>query len=445
MKKQENTPIVNKIEIDEKTAEPHIVRVSKKQLSIAEKRKRADEKYDKHDFVSRKADKSVGKQMAMDRVFGTDKITETTNKRQKILKLVVTLVFVAFVVGVLFATAYDDFFGGDPNRKPLSWEEVSALLSSSWLYLLLALFSLFCCFFFKAIKLSTMCKSLTGNFHFKTCFETGIIGHYYNNVTPLAVGGQPFEIYHLSKHGVHGGVATSLPLVTFFLNQLAFVVLGVVSLCLIGFSPFTHILPATFNVMATIGLVSCILVPAIIILFSLLPRLGAKIVHFVMTFGAKIKVVKEPKKAIYKTMKTVAHNSKCIKRFASRPFGFNLSFLFSFFEQLSAASIAFFTLKLFGFNYGETTSIFMQWVITCQIYFILNAAIAFIPTPGNSGAADLSFFLLFESGLAVGLAFPAMLTWRLLAFYSYIIIGFIFATLKKKADRKREALQNSAE
>ena len=29
MKKQENAPIVNKIEIDEKTAEPRIVKVSK--------------------------------------------------------------------------------------------------------------------------------------------------------------------------------------------------------------------------------------------------------------------------------------------------------------------------------------------------------------------------------------------------------------------------------
>jgi uncharacterized membrane-anchored protein YhcB (DUF1043 family) len=38
-----------------------------------------------------------------------------------------------------------------------------------------------------------------------------------------------------------------------------------------------------------------------------------------------------------------------------------------------------------------------------------------------------------------------MLTWRFLAFYSYIIIGFLFATLKKKADKKREALQNQAE
>ena len=81
---------------------------------------------------------------------------------------------------------------------------------------------------------------------------------------------------------------------------------------------------------------------------------------------------------------------------------------------------------------------FSEWLMVAQVCFILNAAISFTPTPGNSGAADLSFFSFFERGLAKGLAFPAMITWRLLVFYSFIIIGFIFASVKKKSDRKKE-------
>lgn len=434
MKKREEKPIVSRIEVDEKTAEPVIIDLSDKQLKEMEKQKN----YHEHDFVQNKTDKSVGKQMAIKRVLGIDPEEKSTDKRKKILKFAITAVFILFVVGVLFATAYQDFFGSDSGREHLSGEQIWQILSGSWMFLLLALIALFGCFLFKGLKLSIMCKSLTGNSHFKTCIETGIIGHYYNNITPLAVGGQPFEIYHLSKHGVHGGVATSLPLVTFFLNQLAFVVLGVVSLSLIGFNPFSTILPPTVSVMAIIGLFACIIMPAVVILFSLLPRVGSWLVKIVYTLGTKLKIVKEPKKAIYKTMKTVAHNSKCIKRFATRPLAFNTSFLLSFFEQLCNASLAFFTLKLFGFNYSNwDINGIMQWVFTCQIYFILTSAISFIPTPGNSGAADLSFYVLFNTGLAVGLAFPAMLTWRILAFYSYLIIGFVFATLKKKADKKK--------
>ena len=79
-----------------------------------------------------------------------------------------------------------------------------------------------------------------------------------------------------------------------------------------------------------------------------------------------------------------------------------------------------------------------MWLQAAQITLILFASIAFIPTPGNSGAADLSFFMFFKSGLKAGLAFPATIVWRLLSFYGYIIIGFTFATAKKRADNKRQ-------
>ena len=136
-------------------------------------------------------------------------------------------------------------------------------------------------------------------------------------------------------------------------------------------------------------------------------------------------------------MKTVIQNSKCLKMVATRPLAFIVLVLCSFAEQAANVSIAYFTLKFFGFDVLGVNG-FSEWLMVAQVCFILNAAISFIPTPGNSGAADLSFFAFFERGLAKGLAFPAMITWRLLVFYSFIIIGFIFASVKKKSDRKKE-------
>ena len=141
-------------------------------------------------------------------------------------------------------------------------------------------------------------------------------------------------------------------------------------------------------------------------------------------------------------MKTVVHNSQCIKKMTTRPISFVAAFIMSFIEQLANVSIAYFTLKFFGFDLPSRGLI--EWLYIVQICFMLNAAISFIPTPGNSGAADLSFYMLFKSGLAVGLAFPAMVIWRGLSFYSYIVIGFLFATVKKKHDVRRAANANNA-
>lgn len=371
------------------------------------------------------------------------------NERQKIFKRITTIVFIVFVVGVLAYTAYSDFFSS--NQPTPSLDDLSKIFANSWLYLLLALFCLFLAFFFKGLKITIMCKSMTGRFHFRTSIETGIIGTYYNNVTPLATGGQPFEIYHLSKHGVHGGVASSIPIATFFLNQLAFVILGIVSLITFNSNvlniplEITSTFSSLYNVLAIIGLMCCLFVPTLVIVFSMIPKIGAKLVHFVVWIGSRLHIIKNPKEMTAKTIKTVVHNSRCIKKIASSPLVLLSTFLLSFLENLSNVSIAFFSLKMFGFPYniGGEMDLFTQWLMVSQICFILYASITFIPTPGNSGAADLSFYLLFSVGLEAGLTFPAMVVWRLISFYLVIIIGFLFATFKKKSDLKAAAQEKN--
>ncbi len=388
--------------------------------------------------------KSIGRQLVMTRLLGIDEDEKFINKRQKFFKRLFTAVFVIFVVGVLAFTFYRDFFSGkagDAVDAAALWN----IFSSCWYYLVFALVSLAFCFLIKGAKLSVVCRSMTKKWHFKTCLETGIIGYYYNNITPLAVGGQPFEIYHLSKHGVHGGVASSMPIIAFFMNQLAFVVMGIISLAFFKHNTlnvsaeFTSIFPPVISVMAIVGLICCLFMPTLVVTFSLMPRLGSKIVYAVICLGGKLKIVRNPDKVAFKTMRTVIHNSRCIKRFAAAPLTFILSFLLSVAEWCATCSIAYFTLRFFGFDMTEVGGM-MEWLQITELCLILYAAISFIPTPGNSGAADLSFYALFQVKLMAGLAFSAMVVWRFLSFYAFIIVGFIFTTLKKKADKENEVL-----
>ena len=109
--------------------------------------------------------------------------------------------FVMFVGIVLGVTVYKDFFSGTKELLPI--KDLLSVLKNNLPFLLLAIVAVFLCYFFKAFKLSFFCKRETGKWHFKTCVGTATIGHYYNYITPLAVGGQPFEIYHLSKNALY--------------------------------------------------------------------------------------------------------------------------------------------------------------------------------------------------------------------------------------------------
>lgn len=432
---------INKIVIDEKTAEPKIVEVSAKEQA------KQDKLIGKSEINAQKPEKTTkdksSKQLSMNQFVDLDYSKNSVNSRQKMFKTIFTVVFAVFFVAIFVWTFYNDFFASEKPRA--SFSEILGIISKNWYFLIFALLSIFFVFFFKGLKLSILCRKMTGKWHFKTCQETGIVGLYYNNITPLAVGGQPFEIYHLSKHGVHGGVASSLPIISFFLNQLAFVILGFLALILYKgnllnipqnmFSAFAYDIT---TMLAIIGLICCLLMPSLVIMFSLMPRFCSKVVHYVMVLGNKLKIVKNPKLTTMKTMKTVFHNSKCIKKVSKSPLVFSSIFLLSFGEQLANSSIAYFTLKFFGFDWQSLTGIY-EWLAVVQLCLILNAAVSFIPTPGNSGAADLSFYLLFEKGLTAGLAFPAMIVWRLLSYYSTILIGFIFTSSQHKADRKKNS------
>ncbi len=441
MKKRKfiDTSVVKRIEIDKTTNKPIIVDVPETEF--------LNQPIEQADFVEKKSNKARRQEIVNEKVFGIKKIDDSVGKRQKFFKKLTTAVFILFMGGVLAYTAYKDFF---VNKNFPSPEQFNHIISTGWLYFLLAILSFCLSYFFKGLKNASMCKSMTGKSHFMTCIETGIIGTYYNNVTPLAVGGQPFEIYHLSKHGVRGGVATSIPIASFFTNQLAFVILGIISLVLFQSNVYNapsgliDAFPSAFYGLTIIGLCCCLFVPTLVILFSFMPKFGAKLVYLVIKIGTKLRVVKKPEETLQNTIKTVVHNSHCLKKIAANPLLFLGLLLFSFLENIANVSIAFFVLKGFGLDFYGLTSL-SEWVIVCSICFILFASITFIPTPGNSGAADLSFFILFESVLFAGLAFPAMLIWRLFSFYSTIIVGFVFATLKKRSDVKKEKLRLQSE
>ena len=428
---------IHKIEVDSKTSEPKIVGIEEEYdlNAVAEEAIQQTE-------AEKNNQSSIGKQLVMTRILGLQQYDKSVDKRQKVFKRIISVVFILFVVGVLAFTFYKDFFAPDTNKKAVSSiVDVLDNFAETWYYLIFAVVALALAIILKGLKLSVICKSQTNKWHFKTCLETGIIGHYYNNVTPLAVGGQPFEIYHLSKHGVHGGVAASMPIIAFFFSQFAFVALGITALVffngnVLNVQPeFITQIPAVFNVLAIIGLIGCISMPALVMLFSLLPRIGATIVKWFTRLGGKLKIIKDPKKTEYKTLKTVVHNSVCIKRFAKNPVALLSTIIISIGETFAQCSIAYFTLKLFGYDNPDARGI-LEWLQILQLTIILYASISFIPTPGNSGAADLSFYLLFAVGVQfAGLAFPAMVLWRILSFYSYIIIGFIFTTVSHKKDR----------
>ena len=89
-------------------------------------------------------------------------------------------------------------------------------------------------------------------------------------------------------------------------------------------------------------------------------------------------------------------------------------------------------MRIFGGDLG-----YLQSLTMCLYVY---ASVTIVPTPGNAGAAEGSFYLLFDQ-LDTSGVFWAMLIWRFLCYYLFILMGLgiygyrgIERRLKKKKD-----------
>lgn len=245
----------------------------------------------------------------------------------------------------------------------------------------------------------------------KLASRTVLLGKYYDNITPAAIGGQPFQIYYMRKNsGLSKGNSTSIPIFGMITGQIGFLI--VAPICFIFGS---HLInnPVLITT-AWFGLLFYAFWPIVIASATFFPRQTTTVIKFIIKTLAKIRIVKNQKSALEKVETEISEYVKSVKKIVKTRALFIKTIVYSVCFNLLIASIPFFVLKAFG---GNTD----YWICLTTTIAVM-AAVYFVPTPGNAGAAEGTFFLVF-SGLSSGYVFWAMLAWRFFSYYIYIIIG----------------------
>ena len=348
-------------------------------------------------------------------------------KKSKKLKILLVILFIAMNAAVIAATAFSEF-GNSKNATELSQVKINW-----WLLIPAAL-----CFIFaintEIEKYRLMIKQMAAPGSFKKhedrklARRVVILGRYYDNITPAAIGGQPFQIYYLHKKGnLSTGLSTAVSLFGMISIQIAFIIIAL--LCFI----FSNLAQenAALLITALLGLLFYAFWPFMVFTALFFPKTTTKIITFIVRILAKVKIIKDRNAAIIKTEKNVAEYVKSVKTILKakglfiKTIGLSLAF------NILVAMIPYFVLTAFG---GDV-SFFSCFALTIAVM----SAVYFIPTPGNSGAAEGTFFVVF-SALSTGYVFWAMLFWRLFSYYIYIFMGLIqYFVLQVEKRREKDA------
>lgn len=343
------------------------------------------------------------------------------------------VLFVLINVAVIAATAASEF-GNSKNAAELSEIKIN------WWFLLPAVACFVIAITAEIHKYVILMREMSNDREKfdrkrarKVARRTVLLGKYYDNITPAAIGGQPFQIYYMRKNsGLKKGVSTSIPLVAMIAGQLGFIIIAVICFLLGSASINNAVLIGT----ACFGLIFYAFWPITVMIATFLPKATTELITLFVKGLAKIHIVKHKQATIIKAEEEVNNYAKSVRRILKIKGLFPRIVILSVIFNTLISMIPFFVLTAFG---GEVD--FLPCFVTTVA---VTSAVYFVPTPGNAGAAEGTFYVVF-SALSSGYVFWAMMMWRLLSYYIYIIIGPIIyfkMYLERKEENKRQGLKN---
>ncbi len=310
-------------------------------------------------------------------------------------------------------------------------------------YFVIALALLVLLILVDTLKFYVIGRAVSGKSKLLTSCKVGLLGKFYDNITPFASGGQPMQIYYLTKKGYSAGQATGVTLVKFFTQMFTW---AIIAGLLMGFNSgvlFKYITNAatrtTIQVLAWVGFGFNLVLPVMIILFVVVPKLATKLTYWTITAAHKLHIVKDKEKALAKAFAIVDDFKNSVKVMAKNPVKFAVLILLCFIEPIVWLAFPYFILVAFASGPDIQPGFQMMIEIMALHIYASNSA-SIVPTPGNGGVIETTFSLAFAS-VSGDVLFWVVFMWRFCTYYVYLIVGLCISAFEliRKAVRKYRA------
>ena len=336
-------------------------------------------------------------------------VSKQKSKKSKITNLVFFILNIVIVAGILIYQLSGEKWN-NPDAPPLELDFSYILMVGLLLFAVVMLGS-FC--------MSYLLKQSTGKWRFGLSYKTSQIGRYYDSVTPMATGGQPFQVTYLKKHGVPIHNALSIPLAKYMFNQIGWLIISLMAL-IVSWVDKSY---GTFvNVASIVGFVLAFSVLALMFFLSIAKKVGRVLVVKTLKFLHKIKIVKNYDKQYEKITKSISDYQDVMKQYAKSPKDFLIMTFISVLRSFANYSIPFFIIKFFSPSIGGEYYFKLLVMST-----LVDLSASFFPMPGGSGMNELSFTAAFASVMGYENVW-AMLLWRACSYYFYLVQGVLILT-----------------
>jgi len=261
---------------------------------------------------------------------------------------------------------------------------------------------------------------------FKNSLMCGLLGQFYCAITPSATGGQPMQVYFMSKRNIDAGTTTSALTQKFLVYQSTLIIYFIFTI-IYKTDYLKNVNPAVYLILA-IGFVVQLTCLLILIIFSVNKTIPSKIIISIFHFLSKIKIVKKPEEKIDK----LEHNVQLFhsgnkylykhKRFILK------TVLLTILQLTFMFLIPFCVYKSFGLPGNNPLNI-----ICAQSFVTMSSSL--FPIPGASGAAEGASSIFLSPYFGEQSIKSAIVITRLIVYYFTIIYTAPFAKFSIKKEK----------
>lgn len=302
-------------------------------------------------------------------------------------------------------------------------------------YIIVALAFIFIFWFLEAAMIYSLITKFTdhkrGLVTFWLAVKVTMIGQYYSNITPLASGGQPAQLYVLKDSDISLSNGTAILISKFLFFQIGVTIYSLI-LALYKIKLLININNGA-SVFIFTGLTINTVMLSAIVLIAFNQQVLLKLCSFLLNILYKMHLVKDVNKLMNKTEKFISDYKDSISKL-NEDYSYTIKmFVITFIQLTVFFSITYLVYK--SLNLSESSIL----DIICLQSF-LYMAVSFIPTPGTAGASEIGFVLLLGHLFSPKIISTALLLWRGISFYFSLVFSGLFSFLVTTFGKKKVVL-----
>lgn len=274
---------------------------------------------------------------------------------------------------------------------------------------------------------------------FIDALKISCVGVFFSAVTPSSTGGQPMQLYLMSKMKIGVGFGSACMTQKFIVYQFVTMAFSIFAI-IVRFRLFSNAFQGFWaSAFIVLGFLVQMALTSVLLIVCFSERLTGKLLGLIAKILRKLKIKNSDKKIarLTKEFRMFLDSNRMLMQDKKRLVKI---YVLVFVQVLLILSVPYFIYLAFGIPFvaaqtGQTVGSWFDFV--CIQSFVLFTS-NLIPLPGASGGAEAAFALYYGS-FFMDKTKPAIVAWRFITYYASILLTMPFSYYTKgQKDKENE-------